>query len=67
LLNITFYDNLPVDAIVVLYDVLGALVVRQKLTYGINQLDLVNLAAGPYIYEIRDKDVSIGKGKIVKL
>jgi len=65
--NITFTDYLPRDAKVVLYDAIGQRQKVQPLHTGWNTLLLAGLQKGLYFYEIREGDVLLKSGKLVKM
>ncbi|MBP7185132.1 MAG: T9SS type A sorting domain-containing protein [Saprospiraceae bacterium] len=58
---------LPIDATIRFYSVLGELVHEQKLKSGQQEINLSSMSAGHYFYMIRDQQIVISHGKIVKL
>jgi len=66
--NITFTDYLPLDAKAVFYDAIGHRLKVQRLHSGRNtMLLLAGLQKGLYFYEIREGDVLLKSGKLVKM
>ncbi len=65
--NVIISDYLPRDAKVVLYDVVGQRHKVQEVRTGWNMLRLGGLQAGIYFYQIWERDVLLGSGKLVKV
>ncbi len=65
--NITFTNYLPRDARIVLFDAVGQRHKVQALQTGWNTLFLEGLQAGLYFYEIREGEVLLKSGKLVKV
>ncbi len=66
-INIVFGDYFPKNASVSLYDTFGQIHMKQNLQTGWNILHLEGLQAGLYFYEIREGDVLLKSGKLVKV
>ena len=64
--NVIIKDYLPRDAKVVLYDAVGQRKKIQSVQTGWNAVRLDGLQAGIYFYEIREKEVLLKSGKLVK-
>jgi hypothetical protein len=47
-------------------NVSGQLIVKQKITQGKNLIDLLDNSNGLYFYVVKDNNVIVKKGKIVK-
>jgi len=62
-LNISSNDKVQKE--IILYDVSSKKLLQQKFTNSIS-LNTEGLAKGIYIYEVRDKNGSFKKGKVVK-
>ncbi len=65
--NITL-PNTVQNATLTLYDVLGNVVIQQPVFgFFINKINVGQLAAGTYLYEIKTLDTLLQSGKVVKL
>jgi hypothetical protein len=64
--KITFYNPNPKDLQVEILNVSGQLIVKQKITQGKNLIDLLDNSNGLYFYVVKDNNVIVKKGKIVK-
>ena len=60
-------DYLPRSGQVRVYSIAGQLVYSSQIWSGANALDLSGLDTGTYVYEVRDGDVVIGGGKVVRM
>ena len=60
-------DYLPKDAHLLIIDEMGKELIRTKVYYGWNSINVINLSNGIYSYSCYDKNNEIGKGKFVKL
>ena len=65
--NVTIGGYLPRDAKVVLYDAIGQVQKAQAVRHGRNTLRLDGLRPGIYFYEITEKGVLLGGGRLVKM
>ena len=65
--NVIISEYLPRDAKVVLYDAVGQRHKVQSVQTGWNTLRLDGLRAGIYFYEIRERDILLKSGKLVKI
>jgi len=61
------HDYLPRSGVLRLYDLQGQLVLSQAVRTGASILDLTGLDLGTYVYELRDGDVLLGSGKVVRI
>jgi hypothetical protein len=59
-------DYYPREAYTLLYDLSGRLMHRQRLWQGWNTVEVPQLPAGIYLYEVWDGSVKLGQGKVVK-
>jgi PKD repeat protein len=64
---LTISEYIPERGEVIIYDMMGREVLKQRVYYGWNDVDMSNLFSGTYIYIVNDKDRKIGHGKVVKL
>jgi hypothetical protein len=49
-----------------IFDILGQLVVQEKITYPLSQIDISGLKPGNYIYSIRQAG-AVNSGKLIKI
>ncbi len=66
-INITLQGHLPNGAFITLYDALGHPCFRSPLSGGLNNLDLTQIAAGLYYFEIKDGRGLLKSGKLVRM
>jgi hypothetical protein len=66
-LNITLSDYIPADASVLIYDMMGTLVVENRIYYGQNNIGFADIKEGIYIYKITENGKEVWTGKIVKI
>jgi len=67
LTRLMLHDYLPRAGIIRLYDLQGQLVLSQAVRTGASILDLTGLDLGTYVYELRDGNVLLGSGKVVRI
>ncbi len=56
----------PQNAYIYFYDVMGRLLNKQRIWYGVNELDVSGFMKGMIFYEVRDGDLVIGRGKLIR-
>ena len=66
LLLVTLGEYIPESGVITIYDISGRQVAEHVVRYGHNTLDLSPLAAGTYLWVLRDKGLRLGTGRIVK-
>lgn len=49
------------------YNLLGQLVHRQKVYFGLNQYSVTSLSQGTYLYRFVEKNQLLRQGKVVKI
>ncbi len=64
--KITLYNPNPKDLLVEILNISGQLIVKQKITQGKNLIDLCDNSNGLYFYVVKDNNLIVKKGKIVK-
>jgi hypothetical protein len=57
----------PSDMYFEVYNLLGQLVHRQKVYFGLNQYSVSSLAQGSYVYRFVEKNQVLQQGKVVKM
>jgi len=67
LTRLMLHDYLPRAGVLRLYDLQGQLVLSQAVRTGASILDLTGLDLGTYVYELRDGNVLLGSGKVVRI
>lgn len=65
--NLMVNDYLPRDARLIISDGVGKEIFRSKIYHGWNNINVQNLPNGIYYFSCYDKNIEIGKGKLVKL
>ncbi len=65
--NLIISDYLPSDARLIISDGEGKEMFRSKVYHGWNNINIQNLPNGIYYFSCYDKNIEIGKGKLVKL
>ena len=65
--NVTVGGYLPREAKVVLYDAVGQVRKTRAVRHGRNTLRLDGLRPGIYFYEVKEKGVLLGSGRLVKM
>ncbi len=66
-LLVTLSDYVPEHGEVIFYDVQGKEVMKSRVYYGWNNLDLKAFAQGTYLYIVSDKNLKLSEGKVVKI
>ena len=66
LLLVTLGEYIPESGVITIYDISGRQVAEHVVRYGHNTLDLSRLAAGTYLWVLRDKGLRLGTGRMVK-
>jgi hypothetical protein len=64
---ITISEYIPEKGEVFIYDMMGREVLKQRVYYGWNNVDMSGLSSGTYIYKAMDGRNNMGEGKVVKL
>ena len=65
--NLMINDYLPSDARLIISDDVGKEMFKSKIYHGWNNINIHNLPNGIYYYNCYDKNIEIGKGKLVKM
>ena len=60
-------DYLPSEARLIISDDVGKEMFKSKIYHGWNNINIHNLPNGIYYYNCYDKNIEIGKGKLVKM
>jgi hypothetical protein len=63
---VTLGEYIPQDGSIVVYDISGKEVHEARIYYGWNNVNLSHLTSGTYVYELRDGEVVLKSGKMVK-
>ena len=63
----TFYDYVPKDAQLRLYDMSGQMMKSQRIQQGVNKVQLSEFDAATYIYELTDHGKLLKSGKVFKV
>lgn len=66
-LLVTLSDFVPVHGSIVFYDIMGRQILRHRIYYGLNNIDLMTLSQGTYFYTFFDIGVPLSSGKILKM
>jgi PKD domain/Secretion system C-terminal sorting domain len=66
-LLVTLNDYIPEKANFILYDGLGREVIKSRVYFGWNNVDLSTLSKGTYLFKVEDLGRKISMGKVVKL
>ena len=64
--SLMVYDYLPEDAYILLSDITGREVFRQRAAHGSNVLELSHLPSGVYVYRVLEQGKEVSTGKVVK-
>lgn len=65
--NLMINDYLPSEARLIISDDVGKEMFKSKIYHGWNNINIHNLPNGIYYYNCYDKNIEIGKGKLVKM
>ena len=65
--RVSFHDYLPLDAVIKLHDNSGKLVTQKPLSGQSTTIDLMDISAGIYFYEICDNGVRLKMDKLIKV
>ena len=65
--RVSFHDYLPLDAVIKLHDNSGKLVTQKPLSGQSTTIDLMDISAGIYFYEIWDNGVRLKMDKLIKV
>jgi hypothetical protein len=63
---VTLGEYIPQDGYFVVYDISGKEVHEARIYYGWNSVNLSHLTSGTYVYELRDGEVVLKSGKLLK-
>lgn len=66
-LLVTLGEYIPQHGQIMIYDISGRPVHTQRIYYGQNNVDMMGLAAGMYVWKVMDGQVEIKSGKVVKI
>ena len=66
-LLVTLGEYIPQHGQILIYDISGRPVHTQRIYYGQNNVDMVQLAKGMYVWKMMDGKVEIRSGKVVKM
>lgn len=66
-LLVTLSDYVPEHGYIVFYDIFGRQIFRHRIYYSLNNISLMQMTQGTYLYTLFDNGKTLSSGKILKL
>ena len=66
-LILSFHDYIPMDGVLVLYDIQGRKMAEYDIQSGMNMVDMSGLPTGVYLYQVLDGGQVLKSGKVSKV
>ncbi len=66
-LLVTLSDYVPEHGYIVFYNIFGRQILRHRIYYGLNNISLMQMTQGTYLYTLFDNGKILSSGKILKL